>query len=95
MVDLLLIDELNPKAVGFQMASILAHVEALPRKEPRPVWSLEEKIALKLTTQLRLADTQAFSGKGARRRSSKPGPHSGTNPFPALNNWQTPSPSTI
>lgn len=64
VVDLLLIDELNPKAVGFQMASILAHVEALPRKEPRPVWSLEEKIALKLTTQLRLADTQALMEKG-------------------------------
>ncbi|SLM32407.1 hypothetical protein MTBBW1_710007 [Desulfamplus magnetovallimortis] len=56
IVDLLLLDELNPRAVGFQMASLFDHVETLPRSTPRPFRSTEEKITLNLTTRLRLTD---------------------------------------
>jgi uncharacterized circularly permuted ATP-grasp superfamily protein/uncharacterized alpha-E superfamily protein len=56
VADLLLLDELNPRAVGFQMTSLLEHVEALPRSTTRPIRTLEEKITLDLTTRLRLAD---------------------------------------
>jgi uncharacterized alpha-E superfamily protein len=56
VVDLLLLDELNPRAVAFQMASLLEHVEALPQSTTRPIRTLEEKITLDLTTRLRLAD---------------------------------------
>lgn len=58
IVDLLLLDELNPRAVGFQIASLLDHVETLPRNTPRPFRTKEEKLALDLTTQLRLTDIQ-------------------------------------
>ncbi|MFH1153119.1 MAG: circularly permuted type 2 ATP-grasp protein [Pseudomonadota bacterium] len=60
MVDLLLLDELNPRAVGFQMASLLDHVETLPRSTPRPFRTREEKITLDLTTRLRLADIKGL-----------------------------------
>ncbi|MBF0242342.1 MAG: circularly permuted type 2 ATP-grasp protein [Desulfamplus sp.] len=56
VVDLLLLDELNPRAVGFQMASLFDHVETLPRNTPRPFRTKEEKITLDLTTHLRLTD---------------------------------------
>ncbi|MBF0469324.1 MAG: circularly permuted type 2 ATP-grasp protein, partial [Desulfamplus sp.] len=56
IVDLLLLDELNPRAVGFQMASLFDHVETLPRSTPRPFRTQEEKITLDLTTHLRLTD---------------------------------------
>lgn len=36
MIVLLLLDELNPRAVGFQMAALFDHVETLPRNTPRP-----------------------------------------------------------
>ncbi|MBA3008632.1 MAG: circularly permuted type 2 ATP-grasp protein [Proteobacteria bacterium] len=56
IVDLLLLDELNPRAVGFQMAALFDHVETLPRSAPRPFRTKEEKRVLDLTTQLRLTD---------------------------------------
>ncbi len=56
VVDLLLLDELNPRSVGFQMAALFDHVETLPRSTPRPFRTREEKITLDLTTQLRLTD---------------------------------------
>jgi uncharacterized circularly permuted ATP-grasp superfamily protein/uncharacterized alpha-E superfamily protein len=56
IVDLLLLDELNPRAVGFQMAALSDHVSTLPRNAPRPFRTKEEKLVLDLTTQLRLTD---------------------------------------
>jgi uncharacterized alpha-E superfamily protein len=56
VVDLLLLDELNPRAVGFQTAALLGHVEALPGSTSRPFRTREEKIALDLATRIRLAD---------------------------------------
>ncbi|MBF0303041.1 MAG: circularly permuted type 2 ATP-grasp protein [Desulfamplus sp.] len=56
IVDLLLLDELNPRAVEFQMATLSEHVETLPRSTPRPFRTREEKITLELTTHLRLTD---------------------------------------
>ncbi|MEX1301383.1 MAG: circularly permuted type 2 ATP-grasp protein [Desulfotignum sp.] len=56
IVDLLLLDELNPRSAGFQMTRLSEHVEALPGNIPRSFRTKEEKITLDLTTQLRLAD---------------------------------------
>ena len=56
IVDLLLLDELNPRSTGFQMARLSEHVEALPGNTLRPFRTKEEKITLDLTTQLRLTD---------------------------------------
>lgn len=56
VVDLLLLDELNPRAVGFQLAALSDHMNHLPRSMPRPFRTREEKMMLDLTTQLRLTD---------------------------------------
>jgi uncharacterized alpha-E superfamily protein len=56
IVDLLLLDELNPRSAGFQMTRLSEHVEALPGNTPQPFRTKEEKITLDLTTQLRLTD---------------------------------------
>ncbi|WP_287126574.1 circularly permuted type 2 ATP-grasp protein [Desulfobacter sp.] len=58
LVDLLLLDEINPRSVGFQLAALYSHLETLPKPQPFPFRTKEEKIILDLTTRLRLADTQ-------------------------------------
>jgi len=58
LVDLLLLDEINPRSVGFQLAALHSHLETLPKPHPLPFRTKEEKIILDLTTRLRLADTQ-------------------------------------
>jgi len=63
IVDLLLLDELNPRAVGFQMAALFDHVETLPGSEARAFKTREEKITLDLTTQLRLTDIRELMEK--------------------------------
>lgn len=63
IVDLLLLDELNPRAVGFQMAALFDHVETLPGSEAKAFKTREEKITLDLTTQLRLADIREVMEK--------------------------------
>ncbi len=66
LVDLLLLDELNPRAVGFQLAVLHSHMETLPRPEPRPFRTREEKIVLDLTTRMRLADTRELMTLGEK-----------------------------
>ena len=71
IVDLLLLDELNPRAVGFQLAALFEHVETLPGSEARAFRTREEKITLDLTTQLRLTDVRELmeeSGEGVSTR---------------------------
>ncbi|ACN14492.1 conserved hypothetical protein [Desulforapulum autotrophicum HRM2] len=63
IVDLLLLDELNPRAVGFQMAALFDHVETLPGSEAKAFKTREEKITLDLTTQLRLIDIRELLEK--------------------------------
>jgi uncharacterized alpha-E superfamily protein len=63
IVDLLLLDELNPRAVGFQMAALFDHVETLPGSEAKAFKTRAEKITLDLTTQLRLIDIRELMEK--------------------------------
>ncbi len=63
LVDLLLLDELNPRAVGFQLAALFDHVGTLPESNIRAFKTREEKITLDLTTQLRLADIRELMEK--------------------------------
>jgi uncharacterized circularly permuted ATP-grasp superfamily protein/uncharacterized alpha-E superfamily protein len=55
VLDLLLTDETNPRAVVFQVATIARHVEALPRDTGRPR-TPEETLVLSALADLRLAD---------------------------------------
>lgn len=56
LLDLLVTDETNPRSVGFQVAALNAHVEALPRADGQSLVAEEQRIVLALLTDVRLAD---------------------------------------
>jgi uncharacterized circularly permuted ATP-grasp superfamily protein/uncharacterized alpha-E superfamily protein len=60
VLDLLLLDETNPRSLAFQLESLSRHVEHLPRTTQRPYWSVEERTILDLTTRIRLTDGTAL-----------------------------------
>ncbi|MGD8859520.1 MAG: circularly permuted type 2 ATP-grasp protein [Myxococcales bacterium] len=60
VLDLLLIDEDNPRSVAFQLAMIQDHVQHLPRSMERPFRTREEQIVLRVLTAVRLADIDSL-----------------------------------
>ena len=56
VVDLLVTDETNPRAAAFQVAALEEHLARLPRDADHPQRSPDRQAALKLRTQLKLAD---------------------------------------
>lgn len=69
VIDLLLMDENNPRSVGFQIAALANHIERLPRDPDMPVRGEDQRIIMALLTNLRLADIHALArtGEGQRR----------------------------
>ena len=61
LIDLLVIDETNPRSIGFQVAALADHVKQLPRDESSPVLSGEERAVMAATSQLRLADVHSLA----------------------------------
>lgn len=65
VLDLLLLDESNPKSLAFQLSQLAAHVEELPRQSDRRYGSAEERMALEMLTSIRLLDlTQLACSSG-------------------------------
>lgn len=58
VIDLVLLDETNPRSVAFQIALLDQHVENLPRDIVPPDRSAEQRIMLSLLTRIRLAEIQ-------------------------------------
>ena len=56
VLDLLLMDESNPKSLAFQFSRIADHLELLPRSSDRRFATPEERIALEMLTAVRLLD---------------------------------------
>jgi uncharacterized alpha-E superfamily protein len=56
VLDLLLVDESNPKSLAFQVNRIAEHVANLPRQSDRRFASPEERMALEMLTAARLVD---------------------------------------
>lgn len=56
VLDLLLGDESNPKSLAFQFSRLADHVDNLPRQTDRRYSSPEERVALKMLTDIRLLD---------------------------------------
>jgi len=56
VLDLLLIDEANPRSVAFQMKQLREHVNELPETEPMGRRSDQWRIALRMLTAVRLAE---------------------------------------
>lgn len=70
VADLLLADESNPRSIVFQLETVASHLEHLARPQEGEVLSEDQRIAIRLISDLRLADvfalTAAVSRFGAR-----------------------------
>lgn len=71
VLDLLVMDESNPKSLAFQCSQIALHVDALPRSDERRFATAEERLALKMLTAVRLLDLSGIDCKaGSDRHAS-------------------------
>jgi uncharacterized circularly permuted ATP-grasp superfamily protein/uncharacterized alpha-E superfamily protein len=66
-LDLLVTDETNPRSLVFQLAAIADHVVNLPRGEPPPLGTAEERIASSLLHSVRMMDVEDLSGTSGER----------------------------
>ena len=71
VLDLLLMDETNPRSVGFQIAALARHIEQLPRDRDRPERSAEQRIVMATLTELRLSDISALCKRSRRGRRTR------------------------
>ncbi len=70
LLDLLVTDETNPRAVAYQLAALANHVERLPRGVGDPLLSDEQRLVLSVVSGVRLADVHALAEpdeRGERR----------------------------
>ncbi len=71
VLDLLIVDESNPKSLAFQFSQLVAHVEHLPRQSDRRFASPEERLSLEMLTAVRLLDlTGLRCSKGGAQTES-------------------------
>lgn len=56
VLDLLVTDESNPRAVAFQCARLVRHIDGLPREKSYPFASREQQFVTRLSADIRLAD---------------------------------------
>lgn len=56
VLDLLLVDETNPRSIGYQLAVLSDHVDDLPRDEHQAGLGHEQRLARSLLNAVRLAD---------------------------------------
>jgi uncharacterized alpha-E superfamily protein len=64
VLDLLLTDETNPRAVIFQANALVEHLAGLPREANAAVRTAEQRLALELRAELQLADVEALATTG-------------------------------
>lgn len=65
VLDLLVLDEMNPRSVGFQIAALSAHIGELPGHRPTPPLSAEQRLVTGMLAELRLSDIHALCRAGA------------------------------
>jgi uncharacterized alpha-E superfamily protein len=56
VLDLLLMDETNPKSLAFQFDRLAAHVDQLPRQTEARFATVEERLTLEMLSSVRLLD---------------------------------------
>jgi uncharacterized circularly permuted ATP-grasp superfamily protein/uncharacterized alpha-E superfamily protein len=61
LLDLLLVDDSNPRSVGFQVAAIERHIENLPRDPDHPGLTRKERMIRTLRTELQVCDIEAIA----------------------------------
>ncbi|MFZ2040704.1 MAG: circularly permuted type 2 ATP-grasp protein [Desulfobacterales bacterium] len=71
VLDLLLVDESNPKSLAFQFSRLADHVAHLPRQSDRRFASPEERMALEMLTAVRLVELTGLGcGPGSTPHAS-------------------------
>jgi uncharacterized circularly permuted ATP-grasp superfamily protein/uncharacterized alpha-E superfamily protein len=67
VLDLLLLDETNPRSLAYQLVGISGHLAALPQSQQGAGLTEERRLILSLLTAVRLADVEAFAADPTRR----------------------------
>jgi uncharacterized circularly permuted ATP-grasp superfamily protein/uncharacterized alpha-E superfamily protein len=66
VLDLLLLDETNPRSLAYQLASISQHLSALPQSSQGTSLADERRIILAMLTSIRLANVESFAKDASR-----------------------------
>jgi uncharacterized circularly permuted ATP-grasp superfamily protein/uncharacterized alpha-E superfamily protein len=61
VLDLLLLDESNPRSLAYQLAAIARHLEGLPDAQQGASLSEDRRLIISLLTSIRLADVEAMA----------------------------------
>ncbi|MBM9614499.1 circularly permuted type 2 ATP-grasp protein [Desulfobulbus rhabdoformis] len=72
VLDLLLLDESNPKSLAFQLSQLALHVEELPRSSERRYASNEERMTLEMLTNIRLLDLTELTCRFGSAENEEP-----------------------
>ncbi len=65
VLDLLVIDETNPRSLAFQLSAISDHIGRLPKSADDAMRGPDQRLALELLTKVRLADVEALAETNA------------------------------
>jgi uncharacterized circularly permuted ATP-grasp superfamily protein/uncharacterized alpha-E superfamily protein len=66
VLDLLLLDETNPRSLAYQLASISQHLAGMPQSKQGASLTDERRLILSMLTSIRLADVEAFAKDSTR-----------------------------
>ncbi len=66
VLDLLLLDESNPRSLAYQLGSISSHLAALPQSRQGASLTEERRLILSMLTSVRLADVERFAADATR-----------------------------
>jgi uncharacterized alpha-E superfamily protein len=66
VLDLLLLDETNPRSLAYQLASISQHLSTLPQSNQGTSLADERRIILAMLTSIRLANVESFAKDASR-----------------------------
>jgi uncharacterized alpha-E superfamily protein len=72
VVDLLVADDRNPRAIVFQLASLADHVGSLPRDPSSARRTPEERLALELLSEVRLIDVEEVCARAGDDSLDRP-----------------------
>ena len=70
VLDLLLTDETNPRAVLYQLVELVAHVERLPRDQTLPALTAAQRLTLRLMHTVRLVEMETLCALDTQRQRS-------------------------
>lgn len=71
VLDLLLVDESNPRSIGFQIAAIERHIDNLPRDPDRAGLTKKQRMIRQLRTQLQVSDIEALATPDKKGRHAE------------------------